>query len=141
MTTQALAPTGLPRLLSRPYKYLRLEWTSELGMLRVRTCVKPIQCYSLAGMSELQRVLDDIAANPGLVRHFVLTSDVTGVFNFGGDLALFVLLVRAQDIDSLKMYGRRCVDLVWWLEHAAQLVDLVDVGVGQHGDGQAAPIG
>jgi DSF synthase len=65
-------------------------------------------------------VLDDIAENPGVVRHLVLSSDVTGVFNFGGDLALFVLLVRAQDIDSLKMYGRRCIDLVWWLEHAAQ---------------------
>ncbi|TXC65862.1 hypothetical protein FSC37_07165 [Piscinibacter aquaticus] len=88
-------------------------------MLRVRTCVKPIQCYSLAGMTELQRMLDDIAENPGLVRHFVLSSDVAGVFNFGGDLALFVLLVRAQDIDSLKMYGRRCIDLVWWMETAA----------------------
>jgi len=110
---------GIDELLSRRYKYLRLEWTAELGMLRLRTCVKPIQCYSLAGMAELQRVLDDIAANPGVVRHFVLTSDVTGVFNFGGDLALFVLLVRAQDIDSLKMYGRRCVDLVWWMENAA----------------------
>lgn len=111
--------SGLPQLLSRPYKYLRLEWVSELSMLRVRTCVKPIQCYSLAGLTEMQRVLDDIAENPGVVRHLVLSSDVTGVFNFGGDLALFVLLVRAQDIDSLKMYGRRCIDLVWWLEHAA----------------------
>ena len=25
-----------------------------------------------------------------------------------------------SDVDSLKMYGRRCVDLVWWLENAAQ---------------------
>jgi DSF synthase len=112
--------SGVPQLLSRPYKYLRLEWDGELAMLRVRTCVKPIQCYSLAGLTEMQRVLDDIAENPGLVRHLVLSSDVTGVFNFGGDLALFVLLVRAQDIDSLKMYGRRCIDLVWWLEHAAR---------------------
>lgn len=116
---RALAEGGVPAALDRPYKYLRLEWTAELGMLRVRTCVKPIQCYSLAGMTELQRMLDDIAENPGLVRHFVLSSDVAGVFNFGGDLALFVLLVRAQDIDSLKMYGRRCVDLVWWMETAA----------------------
>ena len=48
-----------------------------------------------------------------------MTSDVPRVFNFGGDLALFVLLVRAGDIDSLKLYGRRCVDLVWWMENAA----------------------
>ena len=58
--------------------------------------------------------------NPGLVRHLVLTSDVTGVFNFGGDLSLFVLLVRAQDVESLRLYGRRCIDMVWWMETAAQ---------------------
>jgi DSF synthase len=113
-------PRAVPRELARPYKYLRLAWSDELAMLRVRTCVTPIQCYSLAGIAEMQRVLDDIAAHPGLVRHLVVSSDVPGVFNFGGDLALFVLLVRAQDIDSLKMYGRRCIDMVWWLEHAAQ---------------------
>ncbi|MDE2298116.1 MAG: enoyl-CoA hydratase, partial [Burkholderiales bacterium] len=91
----------------------------ELAALRVRTYVKPIQCYSLAGLTEMQRVLDDIASSPGLVRHLVLSSDVTGVFNFGGDLSLFVLLIRARDLDSLRMYGRRCIDMVWWLENAS----------------------
>jgi DSF synthase len=110
----------LPQMLLRTYKYLTIEWAAEIGMLRVRTCVKPIQCYSLAGMSEMQRVLDDVAEQPGLVRHLVVSSDVAGVFNVGGDLALFVLLVRSQDIDSLKMYGQRCIDMVWWLEHAAR---------------------
>jgi len=111
--------TGVAALLGRPYKTIRLEWSSDLAMLRVRTCVKPIQCYSLAAMSELQQMLADISANPGLVRHFVMTSDVPRVFNFGGDLALFVLLVRAGDIESVKLYGRMCVDLVWWMENAA----------------------
>jgi DSF synthase len=112
---------GVAGLLGRPYRTLRLEWTSELRMLRVRTCVKPIQCYSLAAMGELNQMLQDISANPGLLRHFVMSSDVPRVFNFGGDLALFVLLVRAGDIESLKLYGRRCVDLVWWMENAANL--------------------
>ncbi len=117
-----MSPESMARLtalMTRPYKYLRLEWSGELAALRVRTFVKPIQCYSLAGLTEMQRVLDDLAENPGLVRHLVLTSDVTGVFNFGGDLSLFVLLIRARDIDSLKLYGRRCVDLIWWLENAS----------------------
>jgi len=114
------ARRGVPGLLSRPYRFLRLEWISELGLLRVRTCVTPIQCFSLAGISEMQRVLDDISANPGLVRHLVVSSDVNGVFNFGGDLSLFVLLVKAQDADSLRLYGRRCIEMVWWLENAAQ---------------------
>jgi DSF synthase len=112
---------GLPQLLGREYKYIRLDWNSEFAMLRLRTCVKPIQCYSLAAMGELQQVFNDISANPGLVKHYVMTSDVAGVFNFGGDLSLFVLLIRARDIDSLRLYGRRCVDLVWWMENAVQL--------------------
>ena len=112
---------GVAGLLGRPYKTIRLEWSSDLRLLRVRTCVKPIQCYSLAAMGELHQMLSDISANPGLLRHFVMTSDVPRVFNFGGDLALFVLLVRAGDIESLKLYGQRCVDLVWWMENAANL--------------------
>jgi DSF synthase len=116
-----LPAKGIAALLGRPYKTIRLEWSSELCVLRVRTCVKPIQCYSLATMGELQTMLGDISANPGLVRHFVMTSDVPRVFNFGGDLALFVLLVRARDVESLQLYARRCVDLVWWMENAAEL--------------------
>ena len=113
------AGSALPAVLDRRYKYIRLAWSGELSMLRLSTCVKPIQCYSLAAMAELHQVFSDIAAHPGLVRHYVMTSDVPGVFNFGGDLSLFVLLIRARDVDSLRMYGRRCVDLVWWMETAA----------------------
>jgi len=113
------AAGALPQILGRPYRYLRLEWTSELALLRVRQCVRPVPCFSLAGLAELQSVLDDLHAHRGLVRHLVLSSDVEGVFNFGGDLALFVLLVRARDRDSLRLYGRRCIDLVWGMERAA----------------------
>jgi DSF synthase len=109
---------ALSAILGRPYRTIRLEWTSELGMLRLRTCLRPIQCYTLAMMTELQFCLEDIASYPGIVRHLVVSSDVPRVFNFGGDLSLFVLLVRARDLESLKMYGRRCIDLIWWMENA-----------------------
>jgi DSF synthase len=112
---------GVNGLLDRTYKTLQLEWSFDLSLLRVRMCVKPIQCYSLLVLGELHQVLSEISANPGLVRHFVFSSDVPSIFNFGGDLALFVLLVRAGDIESLKLYGQRCVDLVWWMENAANL--------------------
>ena len=112
---------GPPSKLDRAYRYMRLEWNAEFSVLAARIGVKPIQCYSLAAMAELHQVFSDITANPGLVKHFVMASDVRNVFNFGGDLSLFVLLVRARDLDSLKLYARRCVDLVWWLENAAQI--------------------
>jgi DSF synthase len=112
---------SLHTLMSRPYRYIRLEWSSELAALRVRTCVTPVQCYSLGAMAELQRVFSDISESRGVVQHFVMTSDVPGVFNFGGDLSLFILLIRARDAESLRMYGRRCIDLVWWMETASQI--------------------
>lgn len=113
--------TTLPGALHRPYKYVRLQWNPEFSTLTLRVAVKPIQCYSLAALGELQQIFNDISANPGLVRHFVMASDVAGVFNFGGDLSLFVLLVRARDLESLRLYARRCIDLVWWWENAAHL--------------------
>jgi DSF synthase len=112
--------TAAPAWLGRPYKYIKLDWDPEFALLRSRTCVKPIQCCSLAALTELGQVFSDISSSAGLVKHYVLTSDVPGVFNFGGDLPLFVLLIRARDMESLKLYGRRCVDLVWWLETASQ---------------------
>jgi DSF synthase len=117
----AMPAVGVAALLSRPYRHLRLEWGSELRVLRIRQSVRPIQCYSLALLGELAQIRDDIGANPGLVRHLVMSSDVPGVFNFGGDLALFVLLARAGDAESLALYGRQCVDLVWWMETACDL--------------------
>jgi DSF synthase len=111
----------LPAALVRPYRYLRLTWNPEFSILTMRVAVKPIQCFSLAALAEMQQVFNDITANPGLVRHFVMGSEVAGVFNFGGDLSLFVLLVRARDLESLRLYARRCIDLVWWWENAANL--------------------
>lgn len=109
-----------PAWLRRPYKYITLEWVPEFKLLRLSTKVTPIQCYSLAAMGELMQVFADMSAVPGQVLHYVMTSEVPGVFNFGGDLSLFVLLIRAGDVDSLRLYARRCVDLVWWMETAAE---------------------
>ena len=111
----------MPAELDRAYRYIRLVWNPEFAMLTARMGVRPIQCYSLGALAELQQVFNDISATPGLVRHFVTASDVPGVFNFGGDLSLFVLLVRARDLDSLRLYARRCLELVWWWENAANL--------------------
>lgn len=109
-----------PPWLYRPYKYLQLEWDPALSLLRLKTRVRPIQCYSLAVMAEIHQVFTGISSSFGYVRHLVMSSDTPGVFNFGGDLCLFVLLIRARDLESLQMYGQRCIELVWWMETASQ---------------------
>ena len=42
--------------------------------------------------------------------YYVTGSRVPRVFNLGGDLALFVLLIKARDRDALAHYARLCID-------------------------------
>ncbi|MDH3662303.1 MAG: crotonase/enoyl-CoA hydratase family protein [Alphaproteobacteria bacterium] len=74
-----------------------------------------------------QKVLDQIlwlqsklsrcpphSTSPGSApRCLVWASDMDGVFNLGGDLDLFVTLIRSGDEDGLRRYAHRCVDTVY----------------------------
>ncbi len=46
-------------------------------------------------------------------RYHVLTSDIDGIFNLGGDLAYFYRLIRDGKREPLAAYARDCVDLVY----------------------------
>lgn len=109
------------RLLARTLKFTRLTWDAEHCAMRLFMRVRPVQCFGLAALREFQGVLNAVSDMPrGTVRQFAVCSDVDGVFNFGGDLSLFVLLVRSKSRDGLKMYGNLCVELVHWFERAAE---------------------
>ena len=47
------------------------------------------------------------------VNHYVVASRTPGVFNMGGDLALFAMLIRTQDRDALEAYAKLCIDNVY----------------------------
>ena len=55
----------------------------------------------------------DIEGTPQEVNYYVTASRVPRVFNLGGDLALFVLLIKARDRDALAHYARLCIDNVY----------------------------
>ncbi|WP_210260122.1 crotonase/enoyl-CoA hydratase family protein [Hongsoonwoonella zoysiae] len=46
---------------------------------------------------------------PHQMRYFVLRSALKNVYNFGGDLNLFVDLIRSGDREGLLRYGRACI--------------------------------
>jgi DSF synthase len=52
----------------------------------------------------------DVGGVPSKVRYYVCGSRAPRVFNLGGDLALFVLLIKARDRDALAHYARLCID-------------------------------
>ena len=80
---------------------------------------KGTPCFSLGLLKDIRRHDEALAANGGRVEisgemckanHYVLASRTPRVFNLGGDLALFVLLIKARDRDALAHYARLCID-------------------------------
>ena len=76
-------------------------------------------CFSLGLLKDIREHDDALAANGGQIdfngqltkaKHYVLASRTPKVFNLGGDLALFVLLIKARDRDALAHYARLCID-------------------------------
>jgi DSF synthase len=60
-----------------------------------------------------QRAKHDIenGKHDGL-RFHVIASNIPGVFNLGGDLALFLKLIHAGDRDGLLQYMKACIEVV-----------------------------
>src|SRR5207344_2632652 len=61
-----------------------------------------------------------LAANRGCVEiegekrqvdYYVTGSRTPGVFNLGGDLALFVMLIKTGDREALAQYAKLCIDV------------------------------
>jgi DSF synthase len=76
-------------------------------------------CYSLGMLKDILAHDQQLVANQARVElgdvshevhYYVTGSRVPRVFNLGGDLALFVLLIKARDRDALAHYARLCID-------------------------------
>jgi DSF synthase len=78
-------------------------------------------CFSLSLLADIRAHDELLEANGGHVLHegelrkahyYVAGSKVDGVFNLGGDLALFQMLIRTRNRDALLEYGKRCIDCI-----------------------------
>ncbi|WP_424813698.1 crotonase/enoyl-CoA hydratase family protein [Roseococcus sp. YIM B11640] len=53
-----------------------------------------------------------IAQHGSPLRYYVMGSRLPGIFNLGGDLALFAEKIRARDLPALRRYGHVCVEAI-----------------------------
>ena len=76
-------------------------------------------CFSLGLLKDIRAHDNALAMNGGKVEvqgelqpvnYYVCGSRVPRVFNLGGDLALFVLLIKSRDREALAHYARMCID-------------------------------
>src|ERR1044071_5284983 len=78
-----------------------------------------VPCYSLKLLKDILEHDQKLVANGGRleidgqllpVNYYVTASRTPGVFNVGGDLALFALLIKARDRQALEHYAKLCID-------------------------------
>jgi len=76
-------------------------------------------CFSLGLLKDIRAHDGALEQNAGRIEYsgqmfkanyYVLGSRTPRVFNLGGDLALFVLLIKARDREALAHYAKLCID-------------------------------
>jgi DSF synthase len=99
-----------------------VEYDGEHEILWARMRGKPLPNFNPHLLGEAREIQRALEASGGRVRqdgadrairYVVLGSSVPGVFNLGGDLGLFLELIRARDRAALERYGRDCVDVCY----------------------------
>jgi len=76
-------------------------------------------CFSLQLLKDIRAHDSALESRNGHVYHngalskvnyYVVGSHVPGIFNLGGDLALFMMLIKSGERDALAHYSRLCID-------------------------------
>src|SRR2546425_5129109 len=104
------------------YKQIEVRFDPEDAVAWTYLNPSGVPCFNLGLLDELRAHDAAIEANGGRllhkgelrqIRYYVVASKTENVFNLGGDLALFVQLVKSQDRDALMHYAKLCIDNIY----------------------------
>lgn len=106
--------------LNDSLRLVRFDYEKEEKLLRCRHGDRDRPCYTPGLLSDLLMMFGllrsgcsdlDRASFP--FRYLVWQSSTPGIWNLGGDLALFIKLIRSDDVEGLRDYAYACVDAVY----------------------------
>ena len=105
-------------MFKREYEQVEVKFEPEHAVAWTYLNPMGAPCFNLGILEELRAHDEAIESSGGRllhegdlrqIRYYVVASKTENVFNFGGDLALFIQLVRAHDRDALTHYAKLCV--------------------------------
>jgi len=109
------------QLLKTKYSQLSTRFDSDAGILWTLADQESVPCVTPELLQDLQDHHKEIESSGGslmidgqkqAIRYSVLASLTPGVFNLGGQLALFRQLIRNMDRASLLHYATWCIDVI-----------------------------
>jgi len=110
---------GLRVAYGQPGSQFQTEFEPATGTLWGYFNPKGRPCFSLGLLKDIRAHDNGLAMNGGKlqiedalheVRYYVCGSRVPGVFSLGGDLGLFMMLIKSQSREELGHYARMCID-------------------------------
>jgi DSF synthase len=117
MSTFVNANTSIPSFAEpQSYRHLITEYDESNASLWCFMRPHPRPCFSSALLAECRKVQRTVVqrshepeASP--IEYLVLGSDIPDVFSLGGDLSLFMRLIKEGDRDALYTYAKACVEV------------------------------
>ena len=112
------------------FEQLETRFDPEYGVMWGFMDPKPRPCFNQQLLAELRTYIDGIAEPGGKIWHLgqehtinyaVIGSKTPGVYNLGGDLALFKDAIARGDRERLIRYGQRCVENLYPWSHNCDL--------------------
>jgi DSF synthase len=104
------------------YRQLDIEYDPETRSMWAYIKPSGTACFNLGILSDLRSNDKVFEKNQAKVFHdgeicdvdyAVLASKTEHLFNYGGDLALFILLIKSRDREALLHYARLCIDCIY----------------------------
>ncbi len=99
------------------YEQLSTRYEVENQCLWYAMHAEPRACFNATLLSEIaafQREVGQLVKRKQLpISYLVLSSDVPGVFNLGGDLNLFQHHIKQRDRAGLTAYAKACIDVLY----------------------------
>lgn len=113
---------GLRAPVAKTYQQSEYEFDPASGTLWGFMKQRGNACFNLGLLKEIREHDQALAARGGCIEFegeprrvnwYVAASRTPKVFNLGGDLALFLLLIKSRDRDALAHYARLCIDNIY----------------------------
>ena len=110
---------GLRAPYGRSHSQYQTEFEPATGTIWGYFNPRGTACFSIGLLKDIREHDQTLAQNHGAiefegelrpVNFYVCGSRAPRIFNLGGDLALFVLLIKSRDREALVHYARLCID-------------------------------